>query len=148
MGCGLLEIEERNGKNLIKGFVGNRDDLDKVRKAAAQSKAQAEVELRPWPQCETLMTIEKPLARTDRPTISLPKRSYRAPETLGFEVRMSGFQGYLHVAYLQADGTVVNLVESDTLTLSTMPANAVLRFGDGLDGAARSSRSWSLSGTR
>ena len=134
VGCGRLEIEERNGKTLIKGFVGNRDDLAKVRKAATQANAHVAVELRPWPQCETLMTIEKPLARADRPSISLPKRSYRAPETLGFEVQMSGFQGYLHVAYLQADGTVVNLVESDPLTLSTLPANAVLRFGDGLDG--------------
>ena len=134
VGCGRLEIEERNGKTLIKGFVGNRDDLAKVRKAATQANAHVAVELRPWPQCETLMTIEKPLARADRPSISLPKRSYRAPETLGFAVQMSAFQGYLHVAYVQADGTVVNLVESDPLTLSTLPANAVLRFGDGLDG--------------
>ena len=134
VGCGRLEIEQSNGKTVIKGFVGNHDDLAKVRKVAEESKADAAVDLRPWPQCETLMTIEKPLARADRPSISLPKRSYLASETLGFEVRMSGFQGYLHVAYLQADGTVVNLVESDPLTLSTLSANTVLRFGDGLDG--------------
>ncbi|MDE0035513.1 MAG: C39 family peptidase [Deltaproteobacteria bacterium] len=134
VGCGRLKIEEQNGKTLVRGFIGNRDDLTKVRKAAEQSKAHVEVKLRPWPQCETLMTIEKPLAHPDKPSFSLPKRSYRASETLGFEVRMSGFQGYLHVAYLQADGTVVNLVESDPLTLSTLPANAKLRFGDGLAG--------------
>ena len=93
-----------------------------------------EVALRPWPQCETLMTMEKPLARADKPSISLPKQSYRASETLAFDVGMPGFQGYLHVAYLQADGNVVNLVESDALTLSTLPAKTALRFGDGLDG--------------
>ena len=97
--CGRLEIEKSNGKTVINGFVGKPDDLEKVRKLAAQSDVQVKVLLRPWPQCETLMTIEKPLARADRPSISLPKQSYEASETLGFEVRMQGFQGYLHVAY-------------------------------------------------
>ena len=68
------------------------------------------------------MTIEKPLARADGPSISLPKPVYRASETLAFEVSMAGFQGYLHVAYIQADGAVINLVESDPLTLSTLSA--------------------------
>ena len=131
IGCGRLEIVERNTKKLIKGFVGTRDDLTKVKKAVAGTKAQIEVNLRPWPQCETLMTIEKPLARAEGPSISLPKRIYSASETLGFEVRMPGFRGYLHVAYIQADGAVVNLVKS---ALSTLPENAVLSFGDGKEG--------------
>ena len=131
IGCGRLEIEKRKGNSLVTGFVGTRDDLAKVKKAVAGTKAQLDVELRPWPQCETLMTIEKPLARAEGPSISLPKRIYSASETLGFEVRMPGFRGYLHVAFLQADGAVVNLVKS---ALSTLPANAVLRFGDGKEG--------------
>ena len=105
-----------------------------MKKAVSGTKAQLEVDLRPWPQCETLMTIEKPLARAGGPSISLPKRSYRESDTLAFEVRMPGFRGYLHVAYIQADGAVVNLVESDPLALSTLAANAVLRFGDGKEG--------------
>jgi len=134
VGCGRLEVEKSNGKILITGFVGRLDDLEKVRKVAEQSEAQVAVVLRPWPQCETLMTIEKPLAHAERPSISLPKQAYRASETLAFEVGMPGFQGYLHVAYLQADGNVVNLAKSDALTLSTLPANTALRFGDGLQG--------------
>ena len=134
VGCGRLEIKESKGKTVIGGFVGKRGDLERVRKVAEQSKAEVDVVLRPWPQCETLMTIEKPLAHADRPFVSLPQQSYQALETLGFEVRMPGFQGYLHVAYLQADGSVVNLVESDSLTLSTLPASTELQFGDGLEG--------------
>ena len=80
------------------------------------------------------MTIEQPLAQASTPAISLPKSSYRADETLAFDVAMADFQGYLHVAYIQADGTVVNLVESDNLTLSTLPAQTQLTFGDGLEG--------------
>ena len=129
--CGRLEIVEKKAKKRITGFVGTSEDFTKVKKAAAGTKAQLDVALRPWPQCEALMTVEKPLARADGPSITLPKRTYKASETLAFEVKMPGYRGYLHVAYIQADGSVVNLVESDPLTLATLPANKVLKFGDG-----------------
>ena len=105
IGCGRLAIEERNDETLVVGFVGSADDLAKVRQAAAKTNARAQVELRPWPQCEALMTLEKPLAAPGRPSISLPKSVYRASETLAFDVSMPGFQGYLHVAYIQATAT-------------------------------------------
>ena len=44
---------------------------------------------------------------------------------------MATFQGYLHVAYLQADGTVLDLVQSNPLMLSTLAANNKLKFEDG-----------------
>ena len=50
-----------------------------------------------------------PLAQASRPSVALPRASYRAAETLAFDVRMAAFPGYLHVAYLQADGSVVTL---------------------------------------
>lgn len=83
------------------------------------------------------MTMEKPLAESDRPTISLPKNLYRDSELLAFDVSMAGFQGYLHIAYIQADGNVVNLAQSDSLTLSTLAAHSKKRFGDGRDGRPR-----------
>ena len=137
IGCGRITIEKRGVAQVVVGFVGTRDDLSKIQKAATQSKARVEVELRPWPQCEALMTIEKPLAQPSTPTISLPRSSYEASEMLHFDVRMAEFQGYLHVAYIQADGNVVNLVESDALTLSTLPPQAQLKFGDGLEGRSK-----------
>lgn len=135
--CGRRELTQENGKTVVKGFVGNRGDLAKVHKAADRAKAGVAVDLRPWPQCETLMTLEKPLARSGAPTVLLPKRSYRAGEMLSFRVRMAPFQGYLHVAYLQADGKVVNLAGSGAPALTTLPAHAELTFGDGLEGRSR-----------
>ena len=132
--CGRLNIVKKNGKQVVTGFVGTKDDLARVRRAAAKAKARVAVALRPWPQCETLMTLAKPLAHARRPKIALPKRAYRAGETLSFGVRMAGFQGYLHVAYVQADGKVVNLVRSDPVTLKTRAARAELAFGDGREG--------------
>ena len=134
IGCGRIAIEKRGEGQVIAGFVGTQEDLAKIREAAAKSKARVEVAIRPWPQCEALMTIEKPLAQASTPTISLRRSSYQADETLAFDVTMADFQGYLHVAYIQADGNVVNLVESDALTLSTLSPQTQLTFGDGLEG--------------
>ena len=134
IGCGRIAIEERGEERVVVGFVGTQADLAKIQEVAATAKARVEVALRPWPQCEALMTIEKPLAQPSTPTISLPRSSYRADETLAFDVAMADFQGYLHVAYIQADGNVVNLVESDALTLSTLPPQTQLTIGDGLEG--------------
>ena len=137
IGCGRIVIEKRGAEQVVVGFVGTQEDLAKIREAAAKAKARVEVDLRAWPQCEALMTIEKPLAQPSTPTISLPKSSYQAAETLAFDVGMADFQGYLHVAYIQADGNVVNLVESDALTLSTLPPQTQLKFGDGLEGRSK-----------
>ena len=137
IGCGRIAIEKRKDVQVVVGFVGTEEDLEKIRKAAAKAAARVEVSLRPWPQCEALMTIEKPLAQPSTPTISLPKSSYQVEETLAFHVRMADFQGYLHVAYIQADGNVVNLVESDTSALSTLPPQTQLTFGDGLEGRVK-----------
>ena len=137
IGCGHLATEKRDGRQVIVGFVGNDEDLAKVRNSAASAKAGVEVVLRPWPQCEVLMTMEKPLAAPDRPSIALPKPVYRADETLAFEARMAGFAGYLHIAYIAADGNVVNLAQSDPLALVTLDARTKLTFGDGLDGRSK-----------
>ena len=125
--CGRIAIEKRGEQRVVVGFVGTREDLAKIQAAATQSKVRVQVALRPWPQCEALMTIEKPLLQPSTPAISLPRSSFRVEETLSFDVRMADFQGYLHVAYIQADGNVVNLAESDALTLSTLPPRTKLR---------------------
>ena len=137
VGCGNLAVEERGDQSFVVGFVGNREDLAKVTQTAEKSNVQSQVELRPWPQCEALMTLEKPLAQADRPSIALPKAVYRVGETLAFDVSMADFQGYVHVAYVQADGSVVNLAQSDSRTLSTLAAGSEMRFGDGREGRPR-----------
>ena len=137
IGCGRLAVEQRDARAFIVGFVGSAEDLARVREAAAPSNAGVEVALRPWPQCEALMTLERPLAEADTPSIALPSAVYRASETLAFDVTMAGFPGYLHVAYLQADGNVVHLAQSDPLALATLAPHTRLRFGDGLEGRRR-----------
>lgn len=134
IGCGKLSVEKKQGRLVVSGFVGKPEDLEKVEKVAAAKNVLIDIAIRPWPQCETLMTIDQPLAEADKPSIRLPNSRYAEGDTLSFDTVMAGFQGYLHVAYIQADGNVVNLVESDKLTLSTLAKNARMKFGDGLEG--------------
>ncbi|MEO1987227.1 MAG: hypothetical protein ABGX47_11365 [Martelella sp.] len=44
---------------------------------------------------------------------------------------MAPFEGYLHVAYVQADGNVVNLVQQRKTGLRTLDQSTTLTFGDG-----------------
>ena len=106
--CGRLAIEMRGGARFITGFICSGGDLARVQRTAAQMNATGEVALRPWPQCEVLMTIDEPLAHAEPPSIRLAITAYKRRETFAFDVRMARFPGYLHVAYIQADGSVVN----------------------------------------
>src|SRR5262249_50804755 len=54
--------------------------------------------------------------------------------TLGVEVTAPDFMSYLYVFYLQADGTIVNLVPKPGPIRQQTPARQVLAFGDGRNG--------------
>ncbi len=135
--CGKVNVAQQNGRIHVSGFVGTNEERRAIKNALRDIKAINKVELRPWPQCEALMTMQKPLSETHKPIIELPKNRYSDGETLSFNIQMAAFQGYLHVAYFQKDGNVVNLVSSDPLTLTTLHKNSFLTFGDGKEGRAK-----------
>lgn len=136
--CGGIIVGREGRRFKITGFVGEEGDIDLIRKAISQrTDVTLDVELRPWPQCETLLTLKDVLSDKRKPTIKLAKKLYREGETLAFDVKMSAYQGYLHVAYIQADGKVVNLVQSSPRTLRTLAPLTELKFGDGLEGRSK-----------
>lgn len=135
--CGKIDVTGEGADRIVTGFVGTVADREKVNDAANANGIPAAIEVRPWPQCETLMTLEDPLEESDTPQIDLPKSDYVAGDTLSFSVTMAGFEGFLHVAYIQADGTVVNLVQQSTTNLHTQARNSHHLFGDGFEGRAR-----------
>lgn len=138
MDCGGVIVEREGGHFKLTGFAGRQEDVDAIRRAVAgRDDVTVDVELRPWPQCETLLTLRDVLSDKRKPEISFPRHTYRVGETLEFGVTMADYQGYLHVAYVQADGNVVNLVQSSPATLKTLSPREDLRFGDGKDGRAK-----------
>lgn len=135
--CGLVKVRQTGSEIELVGFVGEQDDLDAIERVVAGKNIKLSVELRPWPQCETLMTLDEPLSEVAKPGIDLPRDIYAAGDNLTFDARMADFQGYLHVAYIQADGNVVNLVQTEPLNLTTISPNSRMTFGDGKQGRAK-----------
>ena len=135
--CSEIRVVNSGSMQKIVGFVGHDEDLEKIRAAAPGT--DVDVKVRPFPQCEALITLEKPLAR---PISELPKVKIRQPasgtltdgDDLVFEIETPPYPSYLHVAYFQADGTgyqrVVNLIQPGIGSYTTYPPRTKLVLGN------------------
>lgn len=117
------------------GFVESEAELTKLREKLG-APAISKVAVRPWPVCETLLTLDRPLLAPSRPKIELKSGGERKKfgDTLDFSVTTPGFPSFLYVVYLQADGTVVNLVPRRGPLRKQLAPNTTLTFGDGKEG--------------
>jgi len=132
--CAKVQISKQGSRKVAEGFVSTPSDLDTVKAQLAGEVDEVDVKLAPWPQCEALMTLDAQLAETDVPKIEVANAEPRAGDTFGITVETPDFDSYVHVAYVQADGTVVNLQQVDADHLRTIAAHSEIRFGDGQDG--------------
>lgn len=138
--CARIKTEQTGGRTVLSGYVSSAADLEAVRRiaAAAPNTAVGEVIVAPWPQCEALHTLERPLAEADRPKIKVEGAGVlRDGDTLRVEIQSPSQIGYLYVAYIQADGTVVSLAEPKGLVPEPTLPGRTLVFGDGQEGRAR-----------
>jgi hypothetical protein len=122
----------------IVGFVGRDEDIDRIREVARD--ADVRVAVRPWPQCEALLTLDKPLSRTDRPQVAIRRLSgdtLAAGERLVLEIETPPFPSYIHVAYFQGDGTVLNLVQPGIGSFTSHPPRSKIVIGDASPGGER-----------
>lgn len=140
--CGIVTVS-RDGSGLhVAGFVGTQGEFDKAKKQAEEFKAASfDVAMRPWPQCEALMTLEKGLAAKDRPKIAV-KRAKGADALLAgsdfvIDVETPSYPSFLQVTYIQADGAAVTLVQPETLSLKALAPHSKLTIGDGRDGGPK-----------
>lgn len=137
--CSSITVSMSGPKPSLSGFVGFPEDLERVQAAAMAADANTEVELRPWPQCEALLTLSDHLGRDGSPAVSISggKRELAKGELLSLDITTPGHPTYLYLSYIQADGTVVNLHQPHGLVASQLPAYTDLRFGDGEEGRPR-----------
>jgi hypothetical protein len=125
---------------VLSGYVASAADLETVRRvaAAAPNTVIGEIIVAPWPQCEALHTLEKPLAEADKPQIKVEgSGTLSAGDTLRIEIKSPRQIGYLYVAYIQADGTVVSLAEPKGLVPEPTLPGRTLVFGDGAEGRTK-----------
>jgi hypothetical protein len=140
LACARVNVGGQGDSHVLSGFVGSDDDLRQVRQAAAAipNTAVGDILVAPWPQCEALLTLEAPLAAADQPVIGINSGSeLHEGDPLPITVQSPGQISYLYVSYIQADGSVVNLVQPDGLVPKPTLPGTTLTFGDGQEGRAK-----------
>ncbi|QFR33419.1 C1 family peptidase [Ancylobacter sp. TS-1] len=134
--CAKLELSSTGDRRTVRGFVGSPEDLEKVRTSKVAQGATIEVAVRKWPQCEVLLTLDPWLVGGGELAVSIaegaPER--RAGEAMPIKVVTPAWPSYVNVAYIQADGSVLHLVQTDPANLRTLSPRRDLAFGDGAEG--------------
>lgn len=126
-----------DNKVTITGFVGSDERLEQWKKDPAYANADIKLVVRPWPQCEALLTLDKNMARADKPQVHIRRTSgdvLAEGENLRLDIVTPPFPSYLHVAYVQADGSVLNLVQPGAANFKIYSPNSKLTIGDGAGG--------------
>jgi hypothetical protein len=112
--CSRVTRSRVGGKTEIRGFVGTQAALERLRTTfSGEESYEIDVALRPWPQCEVLLTLDKQLKRPDAPSISTSENriQFALGDSLKFEIKTPKTPSYLYVSYIQADGSVVNITQ-------------------------------------
>jgi Papain family cysteine protease len=113
LSCGRVDVEARGNQSVLSGYVASDDDLKRVTliTASVPNASIGNIIVAPWPQCEALQTLAKPLQVADRPTIDIGARTeLHGGDPLRIQIHSPTQISYLYVSYIQADGSVVHLV--------------------------------------
>ena len=137
LSCARVNVETRGGQSVLSGYVASDDDLNRVKQIAASvpNTIVGDVIVAPWPQCEALQTLQKPLLVADRPTIDIGSSTdLHGGDQLKIQVHSPAQISFLYVSYIQADGSVVHLVQPNALVPQPTLPRQTLVFGNGTDG--------------
>lgn len=142
--CADVELVEGTDPVMVTGYLQSEEDLKRLKsglhKALPDRQLRVAVDVRPWPQCEALQTLRGPLNEPAGLQVSVDGRqSARLKEGDLLVVRSTSpdFAGHLYLSYIQADGSVVHLVQPRSVLDSPVHPAEQFVFGDGLDGRAR-----------
>lgn len=132
----LQKVRGEAGNPKYVGFVSRHADRLKLEATAAAEKASADVDLRPWPICEALLTLEEPLRRPGRPKVELVggDRPLRVGDRFALQATSPDVPAFLYLVYVEDDGTVVNLAPRLGPMRRQLEPGTVLQFGDGQSG--------------
>lgn len=131
--CGSL-AKSADGSALI-GYAGGEGDIDLARDYAKANGLIVKVEERPWPQCEVLATLNEALGRNGGPVLPGDhQRDFAGGDPMMFDLQLPDRSSYLHMAYIQADGSVVNLVQDQIAQLRQFQPGEHLFVGAGGNG--------------
>lgn len=131
----LTWVMGANGALRLEGYVQGSDDLARLQDRFGLTLTASVVE-RPEPVCTALSALEVPMTSNDKPRVSLLSEAAEVAidGSLAFQVTTPGFYSFVYVVYLQADGSIVNLMPRRALLRQQHPPRTQLFFGDGQEG--------------
>ena len=118
--CAHIAVRAQGGRRVLTGYGGLMDALDKARADAARIDPGAEwrVDYHPWPQCEAELTLDAALPSSPV-KLSIADAGGRATsaepvllkedQLFSIAVETGAARPYVHVVYIQHDGTAVEL---------------------------------------
>jgi hypothetical protein len=124
----------------LQGWVSEQANLDSLNDLLQRIPASLHVtndaRLRPWPQCEALMTVSDGV-KTDHgmalATVNHDGTQYDAGTRLIMQVTTPDFPSYLYVTYLPANGDAVLLYKPPGIVPQAIPPRTVVDLGGGSD---------------
>lgn len=138
--CSRVFLDSRDiGATVVSGWVSRRADLDAIEaliRSAAVPRVTSAVMLRPWPQCEAMMTLSE-VVKGDRGA-TLVAVNHRGPDfeegaAMVLRVKTPDFPSYVYVTYLPASGDAVLLYKPRGVVPEPMPPNSTIDLGGGAD---------------
>ena len=139
--CSRLEIRRSSATDAaLHGWVADQANLDSLnnllRAAPPGSRVTSDVRLRPWPQCEALMTLSDGVSGDHGMTITTvdhPGTEFESGTRLVMQVKTPDFPSYLYVTYIPANGDAVLLYKPRGIVPQALPPRTVVNLGGGDD---------------
>ena len=134
LACSKITETPVNGTTRLDGYVASDDDYAKVREVATTTPGYAlgKVTVAPWPLCEALGTLEKPLKAADmRPVLhTSPAEVAKAGDTLRVALDAPATPSYVYLSYFTADEKVITLAQPQGAVLPQTPPKYRQVFGN------------------
>ncbi|MEM9223857.1 MAG: DUF4384 domain-containing protein [Pseudomonadota bacterium] len=123
-----------DGKQRLSGFVSSVAELDRLRDVGAYNVN--DVTVRPYPVCEAMRTLEKPMESTLAPEVYMLSGTTDVAfgDSLAFEVITPSVPTFLYLVYIDAAGQAVNLLPRQGPVRYQFQPFTELTFGDGEGG--------------
>ncbi|MGZ8218755.1 C1 family peptidase [Methylomagnum sp.] len=120
----------------LRGFAGYPEDLAQIQAELEKLGARVTLatELRPWPQCEALLTFSDALAEHSGLRVAVmgaDARRLTDGDNLALEVTTPAYPSHLYLTYITANGDAVHLVRPQGRFPKPLAPNTRLVFGNG-----------------
>jgi type IV/VI secretion system ImpK/VasF family protein len=149
--CARVGVARADGAVQLSGHVASAADRERlVRSVEALdgvASVAATLEVIPWPFCEMVAVVEAHAGGSGGPTITVNRedRTYSPGEFLVAEVTApGGFDGYLYVDYLDADGEVLHLLPEPLTPDNIVHAGETVTVGSDAVRPRPNERQWAV----